>query len=422
MKSKIIFIIPVLVAAAFGIAAPLFVSGTVLWISEGGIILILAALFILYRKLVTPMCALQCGMSLLYAQDFASRLRPVGQRDTDDIVSVFNRMMEQLKNERLRVREQNHFLDLLIKASPMGIVVFDYDGKISSFNGPASNMFDNFLSEGNYLKDIRCELAQEVSKMNKKEERTVRLADNRILKCTMLSFVDKGFQRPFLLLESLTDEVMKAERAAYGKVIRVISHEVNNTLAGVIPVFDTVSTVSEDEMLREAAGACSERCASLSRFIKNYADVVKVPLPVPVDCNLKHLVFSLRTFLESLARNKNISIKFDVPEGDVIIKADPVLMEQVIVNIVKNSIESIGSDGEITIKVTESPIMLEISDNGAGISKEAASHLFAPFFSTKKGSQGIGLTLVAEILRNHHCRFRLATSADDGLTRFSIRF
>lgn len=422
MKLKIIFFIPVIMAVAIGAAVPLYISGDVLWIFEIGIIIILFALFLLYRKIVIPISALKTGMSLLYAQDFASRLRPVGQHDADDIVSVFNNMMEQLKNERLQVREQNHFLDLLIKASPMGIVVFDYDSRIMNFNKSAANMFDGSLAKGLYIRDIECELAYEIAMLSRKDEKTVRLADNRILKCTMLSFVDKGFQRPFLLLETLTDEVMKAERAAYGKVIRVISHEVNNTLAGVIPVFDTVSAISEDKMLQEAAGACSERCASLSRFIKGYADVVKVPEPVIVDCNLNNLIVSLSTFLESVAGKRNISIKLDLPAEGISVKADPVLMEQVIVNVVKNSIESIGKDGEIVIVVSKSPVMLEIIDNGAGISKEAASHLFEPFFSTKKDSQGIGLTLVAEILRNQHCRFRLATSPDDGLTRFSIYF
>lgn len=335
MKLKIIFFIPVIIAVAIGVALPLYISGDILWIFEIGIIIILFALFLLYRKIVIPISALKTGMSLLYAQDFASRLRPVGQRDADDIVSVFNNMMEQLKNERIQVREQNHFLDLLIKASPMGIVVFDYDSRIMNFNKSAANMFDGSLAKGLYIRDIECELAHEIAMLSRKDEKTVRLADNRILKCTMLSFVDKGFQRPFLLLETLTDEVMKAERAAYGKVIRVISHEVNNTLAGVIPVFDTVSALSSDDMLRETACACSERCASLSRFIKSYADVVKVPEPILVDCNLNNLVLSLHTFLESLAVKRNICIKLDLSATDTIVKADPVLMEQVIVNVVK---------------------------------------------------------------------------------------
>ena len=99
-----------------------------LYIVEGIIAFILVFLFIFYRKIVKPMNIIGSGMELLREQDFSSRLSKVGQYEADRIVNVFNRMMEQLKNERLRLREQNHFLDLLIQASPMGVVITTLNG------------------------------------------------------------------------------------------------------------------------------------------------------------------------------------------------------------------------------------------------------------------------------------------------------
>ena len=94
-------------------------------------------LFLFYKRVVKPIHLIGNGMDLLKEQDFSSRLGKVGQSDADRVVEVFNRMMDQLKDERLHVREQNHFLDLLINASPMGVIIMDYDRRILSLNPAA---------------------------------------------------------------------------------------------------------------------------------------------------------------------------------------------------------------------------------------------------------------------------------------------
>ena len=100
---------------------------------------------------------------------------------------------------------------------------------------------------------------------------------------------------------------------------------------------------------------------------------------------------------------------------------DPILFEQVLVNIVKNAAESIGQDGDIEIHVSGNPVVLEIADNGTGITKDNEDKLFTPFFSTKPEGQGIGLILIREILTKHGCQFSLKTYPD-GWTRFKICF
>ena len=100
---------------------------------------------------------------------------------------------------------------------------------------------------------------------------------------------------------------------------------------------------------------------------------------------------------------------------------DTSLIEQVLINIIKNAAESIDANGEIFIRTSASPIMLEIGDTGQGISKEVEAKLFTPFFSTKPNGQGIGLIFIREVLMKHHCTFSLRTYAD-GITRFRICF
>lgn len=396
------------------------------YIGEGLILFILIYLAFFYRKLVKPLNTIGSGMELLREQDFSSRLSPVGQYEADRVVNIFNRMMEQLKNERLRLREQNHFLDLLIKASPMGVIITTLDDDLSELNPMALRMLgvrpENVL--GKKMKEIDSPLARELVNIPKGETVTVRLNDSNIYRCTHSSFIDRGFQHPFFLVESLTDEVMKAEKKAYEKVIRMIAHEVNNTTAGITSTLDTVEQAlsSEEGMddICDVMRVCTDRCFSMSRFITRFADVVKIPEPTVSRANLNDLVFTCKRFMEGMCNDRRINLRMEIDETLKDVMLDSSLFEQVLVNIIKNAAESIETDGEIIIR-TLSPATIEVTDNGKGISKETEAKLFSPFFSTKPNGQGIGLIFIREVLMRHGCTFSLRTYAD-GLTKFRIIF
>lgn len=403
------------------------------YIGEGLILFILIYLTFFYRKLVKPLNTIGSGMDLLREQDFSSRLSPVGQYEADRVVNVFNRMMEQLKNERLRLREQNHFLDLLINASPMGVIITTLDDDLSQLNPMALKMLGVRLEDvqGKKMKEIDSPLAMELANVPKGETTTVRLNDSNIYRCTHSSFIDHGFQHPFFLVESLTDEVMKAEKKAYEKVIRMIAHEVNNTTAGITSTLDTVeqalSTEEGMDDICDVMRVCTERCFSMSRFITRFADVVKIPEPTVSPVNLNDLAFTCKRFMEGMCNDRHIKLRMEPDESLKDVMLDAALFEQVLVNIIKNAVESIetdaksiGTDGEIIIR-TLSPATIEITDNGKGISKETEAKLFSPFFSTKPNGQGIGLIFIREVLMRHGCTFSLRTYAD-GLTKFQIVF
>ena len=373
------------------------------------------------------------GMELLREQDFSSRLSRVGQYEADRIVNIFNRMMEQLKNERLRLREQNHFLDLMIKASPMGVIIPSLDDELSELNPMALKMLGVRFEDvqGKKMKDVDSPLAGELASLPRGETVTVRLNDSNIYRCTHSSFIDRGFQHPFFLIESLTDEVMKAEKKAYEKVIRMIAHEVNNTTAGITSTLDTVeqalTTEEGMEDICDVMRVCIERCFSMSRFITRFADVVKIPEPTYSLVNLNDLVFACKRFMEGMCNDRNIELRLECDPEVGMVRMDASLFEQVLVNIIKNAAESIegdagenGQQGEIIVRTT-APASVEVVDNGPGISKETEAKLFSPFFSTKPNGQGIGLVFIREVLSRHGCTFSLRTY-NDGLTRFRILF
>ena len=403
-------------------------NGWRFYLIEGIITFSLVYLVYFYKKVIKPLNSIAGGMDLLQAQDFSSRLSPVGQREADRIVSIFNRMMNQLKEERLRLREQNHFLDLLISVSPMGVIILTLDEQISMVNKAALEFLDAGTEDdvlNKTMDELTGTLAEELDRMPKDTTTTVRLSDSRIYRCSRLSFVDRGFAHPFYLIESLTSEVMKAEKKAYEKVIRMIAHEVNNSVAGITSTLDTVDnalqTMEDTEDLREVMKVCIERSYSMSRFITNFADVVKIPEPQTEEVCLNDRVIACKRFMENVCQNRNISLRLELCEENPVVNIDTSLFEQVIINIIKNSAESIGEAGEIIIRTSASPSMLEIGDTGQGISKDVEAKLFSPFFSTKPNGQGIGLIFIREVLMKHHCTFSLRTYPD-GITRFRICF
>ena len=388
---------------------------TLFYVTEGFVVLILFYLWYFYRKTIRPYDTLIGGMELVRELDLTTRLTPSGQHETDIIVRTFNDLLGRLRSEHLRLEEQYTFLNLLIDASPMGVIQCDLDGNTTSMNPAAREMLSPSIEETIHALPLG-------------ETTTVRIPGGpQLFRISHLSFPDRGFQHPFFLIESLTSEIRLAEKAAYERVIRMIAHEVNNSVAGII------GSLTGDE---------AERLTALSSFVSRFAEVVKIPQPQLQLCDLSEEVEACRPFLENLCTQAHVHIDFRLTDEAVPVHLDTVLFQQVLINIVKNAVESIGkatgsclasdqrssgrfsgnaTQGLVTLEVT-TPATLTITDNGHGIPPAIAKNLFTPFFSTKPQGQGLGLLLIRDILTSHHCTFNLLTNQEDHLTRFTIQF
>lgn len=368
---------------------------TLFYVTEGFVVLILFYLWYFYRKTIRPYDTLIGGMELVRELDLTTRLAPSGQHETDIIVRTFNDLLGRLRSEHLRLEEQYTFLNLLIDASPMGVIQCDLDGNTTSMNPAAREMLSPSIEETIHALPLG-------------ETTTVRIPGGpQLFRISHLSFPDRGFQHPFFLIESLTSEIRLAEKAAYERVIRMIAHEVNNSVAGII------GSLTGDE---------AERLTALSSFVSRFAEVVKIPQPQLQLCDLSEEVEACRPFLENLCTQAHVHIDFHLTDEAVPVHLDTVLFQQVLINIVKNAVESIGTtQGLVTLEVT-TPATLTITDNGHGIPPAIAKNLFTPFFSTKPQGQGLGLLLIRDILTSHHCTFNLLTDPEDHLTCFTIQF
>lgn len=387
------------------------------YLTEGMTLLNCVALWFFYRKVLRPIDALSGGLDMLRAQDLNSSLRKVGQPEVDKIADIFNEILVKLKKQRIRYEERTHFLNLLIEAAPVGVIIMDFNGS-EEMRNPAAKRMEISLSD--------------LSPLGVGASREIRNSSGRIIQASCHSFIDRGVEHRFYIIADISTPVSAAEKEAYGKIIRMMAHEVNNTMAGFSSALMIAIPEIHDKDVREVLEACWKRSGELSAFISRFADVVRLPAPKLREVSLREMVADSRPFLESLSVSKGISMEFAGVDdgasqdnaGDSIVAVDPELMVQVLVNIIKNAVESIISagrpDGRIILSVAGRT--LTVTDNGGGIDAEKGSRLFTPFFTDKPSGQGIGLMVIKEILSSHRATFSLSTSPDDNLTRFRIKF
>ena len=234
--------------------------------------------------------------------------------------------------------------------------------------------------------------------------------------------MDSGFRRRFLLVELMTEEILRAEKQMFNRIVRTIGHEVNNAMGSVGSVLETLKLMHGGETdVTQTIDSSRASCKNLAEFVSGYSSLVKLPEPVPEPVELNEMMEQMLPSLEALTNNRCI-LALNKCDETCMTNLDTMLMQRVISNIVKNAVESIGDKPGGKIAITVKPQRLEITDNGSGISDEAAEQLFTPFFSTKRPDRGLGLMLVSDILRAHKATFTLSTDATTHLTTFTICF
>lgn len=383
----------------------------------------------LYRKFVRPLEILAAGVESIRDRDFSCTITKTGNDELDHLIDVYNKMIEQLRRERLAGREQNYFLERLINAASIGVVVLDLDRKVSMFNPAAEKILGkaSSMAIGKPLSENGGEALDCLLDLEPGESRIVRINGIRVFRYHKSQFLDRGFHRQFLMLEELTEEIISLQKKGYEKVIRAMSHEINNSVGAINSILNSILDyeIQLDEKdrrdYREALGVAIERNSRLSEFMANYADVVRVPPPHKEKHNLHDSLKSIHALLQKECLERNIAWRFDLMDGTFDIVVDINQLEQALINVFKNAMEAIDRDGIITVCTDASPRRLQITDTGRGLDPDTLGHLFTPFYTTKKNGQGIGLTLIREILMNHGFDFSLKTNAENN-TEFQIIF
>lgn len=409
----------VVLHGAVGALVWVYVSANPVWLllCEAGLALSVIVCSWLVGRLLRATTLISESAMLLEESDYTTRFRHTGQEEIDRLIDIYNRMVDALRAERVRVREQHHFLQGVLDVSPSGTIILDHDGRVDAANPAAERLLGPAVARGTDPTADRTALTAVLDALRDEPSAVVTLPGARRAKVSRGSFMDRGFARTFIVVEELTEELRQVEKAAYEKLIRMLSHEVNNSVAASNSLLTSCMTYADQlppesgTDLKGALQVVVNRTSQLGSFMKAFADVVRLPEPKKAPHDIVDLLQQLSRLMAAEADRRRIAFAFDVePVAPVAI--DRALMEQALVNILKNAMEAIGTDGTVTIRVARAHgrTRVSIEDTGPGLAPEVREHLFTPFFSTKEAGQGIGLTLVQEILMRHGFDFSLDSS------------
>jgi nitrogen fixation/metabolism regulation signal transduction histidine kinase len=363
----------------------------------------------LYKLFVKPVDFISTGIKSIKDRDFSIKYIASKNTEINSLISVFNGMMDELREERRIMEEQNFFLDKLIFTLPIGIIIYDLNYLIRNINPLAEQIFN--ISEkdfiGKSIKNLNEKFATVIEDLAEGESETISIKGYLKYKISRAFFLHRGYHNQFVIIEEITNELIKTEKSAYGKVIRMMSHEVNNSVGAINSLIDSVNNfdfngrVENLEDLNHALSIIKNRNESMNVFMRSFADVVRLPDPIKEKHDLVKLLKYVVEFYDALCKEKNIILNLSTDTEEFLINIDSEQIEQVIINAIKNAIDSIKENGIIKLKLESKNRILFIIDNGEGINKSDEEKIFTPFFSTKKGGQGIGLTLSKEIIHNH---------------------
>jgi two-component system nitrogen regulation sensor histidine kinase NtrY len=398
----------------------------------GSEVLLLASIALavrLYRGFVRPFELIAAGTAAMQAKDFSMKFVPVGQREMDQLVTVYNEMIDALRRERVSQHEKSFLLERLVQASPAGILILAFDGRIESANAAAERILNQPAPAllGKLPAELPGAWGAALAELPEDQPQALRFSGLATYRVHATHFLDRGFTRRFILLEELTQELMQQEKQAYGKLIRMMSHEINNSIGAINSIlhsFDYYAPqLAPDDRpdFTQALEVSIARNTQLANFIANFAHLVRLPAPAPQPTDLHALLRGIARLYQPQSEERRIHWHLELPSAPLVISLDPQQLEQALLNVVKNALEAIDHDGNIWVRTTATPATLTIENDGAALTSEVSQQLFTPFFSTKRDGQGIGLTLVRDVLLAHGFQFQLATNAA-GRTAFTIAF
>ena len=409
LRTKLLAYLIALHAVLAGLAVAVLIEHDAwLFVAEAGFVVSIVVGIRLLRGLFVPVDLIQTGAELIAERDFTTKFVPLGHPEMDTLIDVYNRMIERLREERLASQEQGQLLQKIVDASPAGIVLCDFDGNVQRMNPAAERILG-----GMPLPHIAAG-----------ESRLVPHHGSRRMRVSRAEFRDRGFAKSFYVVEELTEELRLSEKAAYEKLIRMMSHEVNNSVGAVRSLLESMLAyapqVGEADRgdFTSALHIASARIDVLNRFMAAFADVVRIPPPARVSTSVAPLVERVALLLRPELTDRNVRLELDLTDR-ASYEVDPNQLEQVVINVFRNALDAVQRDGVIRASLKDG--VLTIHDSGPGIPDSARPELFTPFFTTKRDGRGLGLTIVHEILANHGLTFSLE-NAPEGGAMFTIVF
>lgn len=355
-----------------------------------------------------------------------------------------NKILSRMRNARQERDSEFLFFRNIVMHVGIGLIVVKEDGKIEIFNGAARRLLrTNRVNTIDDLKEVSAPLVDVIRRLKTGGSELLRLKLNDDivqLSVYAIELTLKGENVKLVSLQNIQSELEEKEMEAWQNLVRVLTHEIMNSVTPISSLAGTIESdlrqhfdedadqLSEDEMrdIHLSLQTISKRSEALIRFVKEFRSLTSIP-------KFKPAVFSARTLLDEVCMlhkselgEKGISAQIEVYPEDLTILADKGMIEQVLINLVKNAIQSFDDQAEKTLTLRafvseKSRPVIMVKDNGPGIDPDALEKIFIPFFTTKKTGSGIGLSLSRQIMRQHQGTLTVKSELGKG-TEFYLRF
>jgi two-component system nitrogen regulation sensor histidine kinase NtrY len=344
----------------------------------------------------------------------------------DELNAAFNDVMKDFQQVRSEREEHFHYLQSIVQNIDISILAYQRDGTVEMINPAAKKLFQvNTLRNINTLRSLSEKLANTLLSINPGENKLVKVQDeDDILQLAIYSTEFKVKDKVILLstVKNIQNVLEEQETAAWQKLIRVLTHEIMNSIAPISSLSSTVENMVrpyatgeksapeiELETISEIQGALqtiNKRSTGLMNFVETYRSLTKIPDPNFEVVGMQVLIQNVHTLMKKEAQQKNITLSATMEPETIEVQIDEQMIEQVLINLIKNSVQAVEGckDGEIRIRGfynKRGRPSIQVIDNGQGILGDVIDKIFIPFFTTKSSGSGIGLSLSRQILRLH---------------------
>ena len=358
----------------------------------------------------------------------------------------FNKVIDQFKDIRREKEADFQYMRNIVQHVGIGLITFNKAGEIQLMNAASKKLLN--ISQVNNVKeleDISPELVDVFFRLKTGGRDLLKLqiaGDIIQLAVFAIELTLRGEEFKLISLQNIQNELEEMEMDAWQNLVRVLTHEIMNSVTPISSLAGTVEVELKDlfgddksdakiekedlEDLYHAVQTIQKRSRGLIRFVQDFRNLTHIPKPKIVEVKAEDMLKEIKTLLNSEITDHNINYKWNVEPDSMVIMADKGLVEQVLINLIKNAFQAFDEQTNRIVEVSatlsaKSRPIITVKDNGNGIDEEAMEKIFIPFFTTKKSGSGIGLSLSRQIMRKHQGTLSVKSKLDEG-TEFQMKF
>lgn len=359
-------------------------------------------------------------------EDFTLRVpRSPGNKQLEELYNQMDEVNRHIQKAYVEIRQMEKYFQSMIEHAATGIFSFDGKGFVVHANSAFHKIIGRDLfSHIRQLEQVDPELYKAVLEIKPAEQRLVSFRTDRgkiQLSVKAVSFSNPGSDLMLLAVQDIRQALDEKELDSWLKLIRVLMHEIMNSIAPITSLADTISESFKENGHPKTPGQIDEKMIAttirglevireqgkgLTAFVESYRKLTRLPAPVIKEFSVTALVEDCLMFAKSMENASHIDISAKYPDGNLTCRGDEQMLKQVLVNLLQNSVQALENrqNAKIEIKVSSDEASLpEISvrDNGPGIQQDVIDQIFVPFFTTRANGSGIGLSLSRQIMRLH---------------------